>query len=476
MKKIRLEDLIKNVKTYNENTELILKAYYLAEELHQNQTRDSGEPYIIHPLAVAYILSELKADINTICAGLLHDTIEDTNITKEQIEELFNKEVADLVDGVTKISNIKFLTKEEENIANTRKIITGITKDVRIIIIKLVDRLHNMRTLEFKKEEKQKAKALETMEIFVPLAYLIGAHKIKHELEDLSFKYINKEEYDRIEDIRQNIEEESIFYLKEMQETITKILKSNDIESSGKIKFKNTYGIYKKEKEGLKITNIKDLLALKIMVENIPECYQSLGLIHSIYSPINGQIHDYICNPKTNMYRSLHTTLFGPKDYLVQAQIRTYEMDDIASFGLTAYWNINKENARYVMQKDLREKYQFFQSIKEINRTFKSDETFYNQLKKEILSKKIYIYTTNGNIIELPEGATAIDAAYKIGTEYGDNIIAAEVNSEIVKPDYILENNDRIKIITSDYSNGPQSEWKDKVQTTKAIRKVLKNT
>jgi GTP pyrophosphokinase len=279
---------------------------------------------------------------------MLHDTLEDTTATKKEIEELFNKDVANLVDGVTKLAKMNFSSKEEQNHANTRKIITGITEDVRIIIIKLADRLHNMRTLEFKSPFKQKENAIETMEIFVPLAYYIGAYRIKSELEDLSLRYLKPDVYKRIEATKNNIEETSKECLDEMVYKIERILENRNIPYEIKVRTKNIYGIYKRRQEGHKITDIHDLLALKVMVDEIDNCYLTLGMVHSVYNPINDKFKDFLYNPKTNMYRSLHTTVFGPKDKLVQVQIRTFDMDKIASFGLTAYWDINKGEARHV--------------------------------------------------------------------------------------------------------------------------------
>ena len=472
---ITFEDLIKEIKDYNpDEVEIITKAYNYANYLHEGQFRQSGEPYISHPLNVAYILAEMHADRDTVCAGLLHDTLEDTNTTKEEIAELFNKEIANLVDGVTKISKMNFSSKKEQNLANTRKIITGITEDVRIIIIKLADRLHNMRTLDFKSEFKQKENALETLEIFVPLAYLIGAYRIKSESEDLSLKYLNREMYKKIEDKKLKLEEDSTPVLNEMLEKIQTILNDNNIPNEIKIRTKNIYGIYKSINEGNKMSDIHDLLALKIMVDDITNCYKALGLIHHKYHPINSRFKDYICNPKTNMYRSLHTTVFGPEEKLVQTQIRTFDMDKVASFGLTTYWDINKGKARKVMQEDLRSKFQFFKSLTEINMVFGDNQEFVNQIKTELFSDKIYVYTSKGEIIELPKGATPIDFAYKLDENTGNTMVAAIINDEYVSVDRPLKNKDRVKIITDDLSFGPREEWIDKAQTSYAKQKIMK--
>lgn len=472
---ITIEDLINDVRTYNACEEVhIRKAYELAECCHHKQTRESGEPYIIHPLYVAYILSEMRADKDTICAALLHDTIEDSdNITKEVIEREFNKDVANLVDGVTKISKLNFSSKQDQQLANTRKIITSITNDVRIIIIKLADRLHNMRTLQFKPEFKQKENALETMEIYVPLAYYIGAYRIKSELEDLSLRYLKPDMYRKIEEKKLRIEKDSQECLHKMFFKIKSILDNQNIPNEIKVRTKNIYGIYKRLNDGHKLSDIHDLLSLKIMVDSIPNCYQTLGLVHSEYHQINDRFKDYIWNPKTNMYRSLHTTVFGPDERLVQTQIRTFDMDRIASFGLTAYWDISKGQARYQMQEDLKSKFQFFKSLAEINSIFSDNQEFVIQIKKELFSDKVYVYTTMGDIRELPKDSTPIDFAYSIDADIGNTMVGAIVNDEHVPVDYVLKNKDRVRIITDDLSFGPRENWIDKAHTAYAKRRIM---
>ena len=473
MNNITLKDLLNKLKEYNpEEVDIVKKAYYYASNLHSGQTRQSGEPYISHPLNVAYILTEMHADRDTICAGLLHDTLEDTNITKEDISHDFNQSIANLVDGVTKLSKMNFSSKQDQNYANTRKIITGITEDVRIIIIKLADRLHNMRTLQFKSEFKQKENSLETMEIFVPLAYYIGAYRIKSELEDLSLRYLKPDMYKRIEERKEKLEELSDECLNEMLYKIEKLLKDKNIPSEIKVRTKNIYGIYKRLSEGQKLSDIHDLLALKIMVDEVENCYKTLGMIHNEYHPINDKFKDYICNPKTNMYRSLHTTVFGPDDRLVQIQIRTFDMDKVASFGLTAYWDEQKGKARDVMQDDLKQKFQFFKSLTEINSMFGDNQQFVNQVKCELFADRVYVYTTKGDIIELPKGSTPIDFAYKIHTDIGNTMVGVFVNDEYVPVDYVLQNKDRVRIVTDDLSFGPREDWIDKAQTSLAKKKI----
>ena len=470
---ITIDDLLNHVKIYNpEELEIIKKAYDYADYLHEGQKRQSGEPYITHPLNVAYILSEMHADRDTICAALLHDTLEDCDITKEDIAELFNKDIANLVDGVTKISKMNFSSKAEQNLANTRKIITGITEDVRIIIIKLADRLHNMRTLGFKSEFKRKENSLETMEIFVPLAYYIGAYRIKSELEDLSLQYLKPDMYKKIEEKKLTLEEDVNKCLQEMLYKIQTILKSKEIPNEIKVRTKNIYGIYKRISEGYKLSDIHDLLSLKIMVDKIDNCYRTLGIIHQEYHPINDKFKDYICNPKTNMYKSLHTTVFGPDDRLVQTQIRTFDMDKVASFGLTTYWDLKKGEARNVMQEDLKQKFQFFKLLTEINTMFGDNQEFVSQIKSELFADKVYVYTTKGDIIELPKGSTPIDLAYKIHTDIGNTMVSAIVNDEYVQIDYQLKNKDRVRIVTDPLSFGPREDWVDKAHTSYAKRKI----
>lgn len=472
MNELTLNDLIQRIKEYNPDAiPLVKKAYEYADLLHQGQFRQSGEPYITHPLNVAYILAELHADQDTLCAGLLHDTLEDTKATKEDIAHDFNPEIADLVDGVTKISNMDY-SKTELNNANTRKIIMSVMDDVRIIIIKLADRLHNMRTLEFKSEFKQKENSIETLNIFVPFAYYIGAYRIKSELEDISLRYLNPEKYKEIEDVKNKTEIESEHCLKQMLQDIKGLLEFENIPNEIKIRTKNIYGIYKRLEEGHKITDIHDLLSLKIMVDKIKNCYIALGMIHSQYHPINNKFKDYIYNPKTNMYRSLHTTVFGPDERLIQTQIRTFDMDKVASFGLTAYWEIRKGQARGEMQKELSEKFQFYKSLKQIDTMFVDNEAFVNQVKEELFNDKIYVYTPRGDIKELPKGSTVIDFAYSIHTAIGNSMIGAIVNNEEVPMDYQLKNKDRVKVLTDELSATSKEEWINTVKTTKARRKI----
>ncbi len=477
MNSISFNDLLNEIKKYNANEEdisLVKKAFSYASFYHDGQKRDSGEDYIIHPLNVAYILAVMHADIDTLCAALLHDTLEDTKATKEEIENEFNSDIASLVDGVSNIKDLNFSTIEEVNYANTRKIITGITKDVRIIIIKIADRLHNMRTLNYKKQNKQQEKALETMEIYVPFAYYIGAYRIKSELEDLAFKYLKPNDFERLNEQRNEVGNKYLGLVNEMALKVENILKNKSIPYSIRIRIKNVYGIYQKMNEGKKLSDIHDLLALKVIVDDIDNCYRTLGVIHSIYKPMNSKFRDYICNPKTNMYQSLHTTVYT-SDRFIHSQIRTYDMDKIASFGLPAFWDMKKGNARSEMQKELSNKCQFFNSLVQIDSMFSNNEEFINSVKSEVFSDKVYVYTPLGTVVELPKGATIVDYAYKVNEYEAPRLIKALVNDEEVTLDYVLKTKDRVKLVLSNQKEVPHDNWELYAQTSSARKLILQN-
>ena len=475
MREVSFEDLIENIKSYISDEKelfLITKAYNMASIMHTGQKRQSGEDYIIHPLSVAFILSEMHADSDTICAGLLHDTIEDTKMTKEKIAYEFNQKIAILVDGVTKISKMNFSSKSEQIATNTRKIITSLDTDVRIVIIKLADRLHNMRTLQYKSLEKQEENSIETMEIFVPLAYYLGIYKIKSELEDLSLYYLKPDEYSAIDYELKSIKFEVENVFDKMLEDIGNILTDNNIPFKYTNRVKSIYGLYKQMKKGKKIIDVHDLLAIKIMTDSIKECYLALGLIHSEYPPINSKFKDYIALPKTNMYQSLHTTVFGMDDYLVQMQIRTHEMDKIDTYGLAAYWDIYKVGAYVQMEEDLKNHFQFFKSITELDAVTTNNRTFVNSVKKELFDETIHVYTTKGDVIELPSGSTPIDFAYKLNPIIGNSLSIAIVNDEEVDLFRPLKNKDIVRIITDSSSHGPTQEWQEKAVTMRAKRLI----
>ena len=443
---IKFLDLISRYNPKGVNT--IIKAYDYAKYLHDGQYRQSGEPYIIHPLNVAYILAEYHADTDTICAAMLHDVLEDCSdkTSKKEITDMFNEEVANLVDGVTKINKMNFSSKSEETEANARKIITSLTNDVRIIIIKLADRTHNMRTLEFKSTFKQKENALETLEIFVPLAQFLGIYKMKNELEDLSFKYIDKDMYKKYEEIYYNIENNNKQVLIDMSKELSQELKNNNINNIADYRIKNIYGIYKRLKNNETIESIHDLLAVKIGVKTVPECYYSLGIVHSIYKPVNAKFKDYICNPKTNNYQSLHTTLFGPNNHLIQTQIRTYEMDRYDKYGLADYWLSKPKEASTIMQEKLK-KYQFYDSLVQIDNVFGNNTDFIKEVKDKLFSEKVYVYTMSGEIIEMPKGSTLNDFFRKTSFIPNNSRLNAIVNNDYVDDTYVLKNKDRIKLI-----------------------------
>lgn len=472
MEKVTIFDLVESISKYDKSMiPDVVRAYNYAKDLHAGQVRDSGEEYIVHPLTVAYILSEMHADKDTLCAALLHDTLEDTREKREDIAHDFNETVASLVDGVTKLSKYNFNSKTDRNYANTRKIITSITSDVRVILIKLADRLHNMRTLEYKSEFKQKENAMETMEIFVPLAYNLGVYKVKTELEDLSLKYLLPDEYKRVKDEVDEMIFKSSDILGEMAIKIGELLSNNNVPNEVKIRIRNIYGIYRKKSGGSKLSDIHDLLALKVIVDELSDCYLSLGLVHSLYKPVNSKFKDYICNPKTNMYQSLHTTVFGPDDLLVQAQIRTGKMNRIDTYGIGAYYDIGGCD---VMQDVVREKCQFFESLAEMDKVYKDNRDFVEHVKKELFSGNVYVYTSLGNVVQLPVGSTPIDFAYKIDPVNASRMVKAIVNDKKVGDDYILQNKDRVRILTGTYGI-PKKEWESKVKTTRALSMIKKD-
>jgi len=448
------------------------KAYEYAFNYHKEQTRASGEPYIIHPLNIAYILAGMRADIDTIVAGMLHDVVEDTDSTLDEVEKKFNKTVRDLVDGVTKMTKLDFNNKKELSAGNLRKIIVSLARDPRIIIIKLVDRLHNMRTLEYKSLKKQQEKALETLEIYVPLAYYIGASKIKDELENISFRYLKPSLYGDINKQREDLKKDTKESLIDVENKISDLLRKNGIKAKFEIRYKDNYSIYKKLLTRISFEMIHDMMSIKVLVKNIKDCYLALMLIHEEFTPVNNRFKDYIAKPKTNMYKSIHTTVFGPDNRLLQFQIRTFDMERVAIYGLTSYWFKYKNNASSFMKKDLEDNFQFFKSIKELDSTILDNIEFVSQIKKELFSSNIYVYTTSGEVIELPNGATVIDFAYKIHTDVGNSMVAAIVNDEAVSLDYVLENQDRVRIITDSTAFVPKEEWLDMVVTTNARNKI----
>ena len=473
---ITFDELNNKIKTYiTDEKELkkISSAYLFAYEKHFGQKRLSGEPYIVHPLNVAYILAEISADTPTLCAALLHDTIEDCEVTFEDLEKKFGNEIASLVNGVTKINRLKFTCDNDAVSANHRKILVGLCEDVRIIILKLADRLHNMRTLWILSEKSQKANAKETLDILTPIAHRLGINKIKSELEDLSLRYLKPDAYfDIVEKLNKTkVERDRI--VNEMMTNVSNLLNEHGINHEIKGRAKSIYSIYKKLDKGKRFSEIYDLLAMRVFVHDVSECYQALGIIHSKYRPMPKRFKDYIAMPKTNMYQSLHTTVFGLEGYTFEIQIRTYEMDEIAEHGIASHWSYKEKgsNVKASMQDAMEQKLQFFREIMEL-KDEKSDELFVHNVQEEVLSNTIYVFTPQGDVIELPKGSTPIDFAYRVHSDVGNTMVGAIVNGNIVSLDYVLNDGDIIKINTNKNSFGPSREWIDMAFTSKAKNKI----
>lgn len=453
--------------------DIIEKAIDYAYFKHEGQYRKTGEEYIIHPLSVAIILTTIKADKDTIIASLLHDVLEDTPTSKEELENLFGKTVANLVDGVTKINSINVSTENEYLTNYYKKIIVGMSEDVRVIIIKLADRLHNMRTLYAIPVDRQKLKAKETLEILAPIAHRLGMHKIKSELEDLSLKYSKPDVYYDVVEKLNNTKIEREECVSKMMDEVSTLLKNNGIKHEIKGRAKSIYSIYKKLDKGRSFSDIYDLLAIRILVDKEQECYLALGLIHSKYKPVSKRFKDYIAMPKTNLYQTLHTTVFGLDGNLFEIQIRTYDMDEIAENGIASHWAYKEhKNAALEMQNITEQKLQFYKSIIELNEEKMTNEDFVNRVKDEVLNNNIYVYTPKGDVFELPNGSTPIDFAYRIHTQVGDKMTGAIVNNNMVNLSYELQNGDIVKILTNNNSKGPSREWLNIVKTTQAKSKI----
>ena len=473
---ITIDDLIERFKKYNDNEEdidLIRKAYDYAEKKHFGQKRISGDDYILHPLNVALILTEISADASCMAAALLHDTIEDSDATKEEIEKLFGTEVALLVDGVTKINKLNFSSDSEASAANQRKILVGLSEDPRVIIIKLADRLHNMRTINVLSVEKQKKKAKETLEILTPVAHRLGIYKIKSELEDLSLRYLKPDAYfDIVEKLNQKKSERDAAISKMIGE-VSDLLNEHNIPHEIKGRSKSIYSIYNKMSKGKRFDDIYDILALRVFVDTEQECYLALGLIHSKYKPVPKRFKDYIAMPKTNLYQSLHTTVFGIDGNLFEIQIRTYEMDKIAEYGIASHWSYKEHKDGEKSSKDaMEQKLQIFRNIIELNEEANDSEEFISSVKKDILTNDvIYVYTPKGDVIELPKDSTPVDFAYKVHSEVGDHVSLAIVNDNIVTLDYKLKTGDIIKVNTNNAVK-PSKDWLNFVVTTGAKNKI----
>ncbi len=475
---LTFEELYEKVSTYitsKAERKRLSEAYQFASEKHFGQKRLTGEDYIVHPLNVAYILSDINADAATLCAALLHDVIEDCDCTYEEVEKKFGKEIADLVNGVTKINRLKFTCDNEAVIANHRKILVGLCEDVRILIIKFADRLHNMRTLWILPEKKQKDKAKETLDILTPIAHRLGMNQIKSELEDLSLRYYKPDIYFSIVEKLNQTRKERDRIVNEMMSKVSALLTKHHLEHQIKGRAKSIYSIYKKLDKGKRFSDIYDLLALRVFVNTEQDCYQALGIIHSKYRPIPKRFKDYVAMPKPNMYQSLHTTVFGLEGFLFEIQIRTYEMDEIAERGIASHWSYKERgsNVKASMQNTMEQKLQFFREIMELKEEETNDEEFVRSVQEDVLKDTtIYTFTPAGDVIELPQGATPIDFAYCVHSGVGDTMVGAIVNGSIVPLDYVLNDGDIVKINTNKNSSGPSREWIDMAYTSRAKNKI----
>ncbi|KHD13597.1 RelA/SpoT family protein [Clostridium butyricum] len=473
-----LENINKNC--HNVDIELVKKAYNFAKEAHKDQKRESGEPYIIHPIAVAEILAELGMDTNTIVAGLLHDVIEDTDCSFEDASRMFNPEVANLVDGVTKLTKLgemEYKTKEEQQADNVRKMLLAMAKDIRVIIIKLADRLHNMRTLKFMPANKQKNKAKETLDIYAPLAHRLGMSKIKWELEDLCFRYLHeKEYYELVKDIAEKrVERES--YIQDIVNDLYKKLEGAGIDSDIDGRPKHFYSIYKKMvNKNKSIEEIFDLTAIRVLVNSVKDCYGVLGIVHTIYRPIPGRFKDYIAMPKPNMYQSLHTTVIGPQGKTFEIQIRTFEMHKTAEYGIAAHWKYKEGDTaggtEVDKQKEFEKKLAWLRDMLEWQKETSDAEEFMEGFKIDLFSDEVFVFTPKGVVINLCSKATPIDFAYRIHTDVGNKCVGAKVNGKIVPLDYTLKTGEIVEILTSPNAKGPNMDWLNIAKSNQSKSKI----
>jgi len=465
--------LIEKVKKYdpNSNFEMLEKAYFVSKTAHEGQQRNSGEPYIIHPVEVAIILAEMELDSTALVAALLHDTIEDTTYTYEELKVQFGVEVADLVDGVTKLGKIPFTSKEEQQVENLRKMFLAMAKDIRVIMIKLADRLHNMRTLKHKTEVKQIEIATETLEIYAPLAHRLGISKIKWELEDICLRYLDpKEYYDLVEKIafKRKQREAYIAGIIENLKEKTSELGIENAQIDGRPK--HFYSIYRKMKNQNKtLDQIYDLFAFRILVNSVKDCYAVLGLVHGLYKPMPGRFKDYIAMPKPNMYQSLHTTLIGPEGQPFEVQIRTWDMHRVAEVGIAAHWKY-KEGINEI--KDSDNKFAWLRQLLEWQKDTRDENEFMETLKIDLFTDEVFVFTPKGDVMNLPVDSTPVDFAYLIHSAIGNKMIGAKVNSKMVPIDYKLKNGDIIDILTSSTIHGPSRDWLKIVKSSQARNKI----
>ena len=478
------DDLIKRVKKYHpsDDTSMIAKAYQVAREAHKDQFRKSGEPYIIHPLNVAIILADLELDKETIVAGLLHDVVEDTAMTEEDLKREFGEDVALLVDGVTKLEKIPlsgegddYDAKLEMQAENLRKMFLAMAKDIRVIMIKLADRLHNMRTLKYKTPESQQRIAKETLEIYCPIAQRLGISKIKVELDDLSLKYLHPDiYYDLVDKI---VERKSVreAYIQSIVDEVSEHIQNAGIQAKVEGRVKHFFSIYKKMKNQNKtLDQIYDLFAVRIIVNSVRDCYAALGVIHEMYKPIPGRFKDYIAMPKANMYQSLHTTLIGTSGQPFEIQIRTFEMHKAAEYGIAAHWKYKEASDGKKVEAQEEEKLVWLRQILEWQQDMSDNREFMNLLKNDLdlFSDSVYCFTPTGDVKNLPAGSTPIDFAYSIHSAVGNKMVGARVNGKLVTIDYVIKNGDRIEIITSQNSKGPSRDWLNVVKSTQAKNKI----
>ncbi|MDD7350095.1 MAG: bifunctional (p)ppGpp synthetase/guanosine-3',5'-bis(diphosphate) 3'-pyrophosphohydrolase [Clostridiales bacterium] len=455
---------------------IIRKAYELAKEAHKDQKRKSGEPYLIHPVCVAIILTQLDMDKETIVGGLLHDVIEDTPYTEEDITRMFSSEIALLVDGVTKLTQLNYSAdKLDVQAENLRKMFLAMAKDIRVIIIKLADRLHNMRTLQFMKPEKQKEKARETMDIYAPIAHRLGISKVKVELDDLSLQYLEPEAYKELNDKFNHLRVKKETFVKDIMEDVKEHLDEAKIKATIDGRVKHLFSIYRKMvNQNKTLDQIYDLFAIRIIVDTEQQCYTALGIIHEMYKPIPGRFKDYIAMPKPNHYQSLHTTLIGPNGQPFEIQIRTYEMHKTAEYGIAAHWKYKETKGSEEEVKNDEAKMAWLRQILEWQRDMSDNKEFLSVIKSDLnlFSDSVYCFTPDGDVKTLPAGSTPIDFAYAIHTAVGNRMVGARVNGNIVKVDYQIQNGDQIDIITSQNSKGPSRDWLLIVKSTQAKNKI----
>ena len=477
IKDITIEDILnKERENYpNFDADLVRKAYEYAKENHGDQCRKSGEPYMIHPMHVAYILAELGLDDETLCAALLHDVVEDTPKTHEDLVKDFGTAIAEMVAGVTKLGKLRYTTQEEEQVENYRKMFLAMGKDIRVILIKLADRLHNMRTLKFLSRDRQIANAKETRDLYAPLANRLGIYSLKWELEDLSFKYLNPEEYHEIVTGLDRKREERLKFINKIQEDLEEEIKDQGIKADVTGRAKHLYSIHRKMlRDNKTLDQIYDLFALRILVDNVKDCYAVLGIVHEMYTPMPGRFKDYIAVPKKNMYQSIHTTLLGPKGTPFEVQIRTWDMHRTAEFGIAAHWAYkeasNKGNKQAVVVTD--DKLAWLRETLELQKNTENPDEFLNTLKTELFEDEVYIFTPKGMIKVLPKGATPIDFAYSIHEQIGHKMVGCKINSKMMPIITPLRNGDIVEIMTSEQSKGPSRDWLKFVKSSSAKTRI----